>query len=414
MKRLLLLFVCLCVIVGLCFCSLKPFEPYPDIQYEHNTKPSETTGNAYVHNTLSEQNAVDLTEPSTQIKTEAVNYDVICEKYGAVGVQVAIIKNGKLWGTYEYGIARKEGEVPVTADTKFRVASLSKLVTDIVFMRLCEEGSVDLDADISSYLGFKVRNPNHPESVITPAMLMSHTSSIIDSQDFLSSRLNGSSERIENLLARSDSFSYSKPGEEFSYSNFSVALIGCICEKATGKAFDALAHEYIFKPMSIDASYLASNLQNQSLLAELYGMGGYSVEQQMSQTAHSELGQTHHLVQGNLTISAKDYINIAAMLSNGGVAADGTRLLSKESVDKMLSDPVGFGFTKNEGLVENKVFCTHTGSNFGMFSSYAIDPESGLGVVVLSTGTSGTKNNPAGLYDVCYDIIKTTIDSQMQ
>jgi hypothetical protein len=49
-----------------------------------------------------------------------------------------------------------------------------------------------------------------------------------------------------------------------------------------------------------------------------------------------------------------------------------------------------------------------------MFSSYAIDPEGGFGVVVLSTGTSGTKNNPAGLYDICYDIIKTTIDSQMQ
>lgn len=414
MKRLLLLFVCLCVIVGLCSCSLKPFEPYPDTQYEHNTIPSETTENAYVHNTLPEQSAVDLTETPTQIKTEDINYHVICEKYGAVGVQVAVIKNGKLWGTYEYGIARKEGNVSVTQDTKFRIASLSKLVTDIVFMRLCEDGAVDLNADISNYLGFKVRNPRHPESVITPAMLMSHTSSIIDSQKFLSSRLSGSSERIENLLGRNDSFSSSKPGAEFSYSNFSVALIGSICEKATGKAFDALAHDYVFTPMGIDASYLASNLQNQSLLAELYGMGGYSIEQQMSQKSHSELGQTHHLVQGNLTISAKDYISIAAVLSNGGVAADGTRLLSKESVDKMLSDPVGFGFTKNEGLVENKVFCTHTGSNFGMFSSYAIDPEGGFGVVVLSTGTSGTKNNPAGLYDICYDIIKTTIDSQMQ
>ena len=77
MKRLLLLFVCLCVIVGLCSCSLKPFEPYPDIQYEHNTIPSETTENAYVHNTLPEQSAVDLTETPTQIKTEDINYDVI-------------------------------------------------------------------------------------------------------------------------------------------------------------------------------------------------------------------------------------------------------------------------------------------------------------------------------------------------
>lgn len=411
MKRILTLFVCLCIIVGFSSCSLKPFEPYPEISNEYSTSTCETTEKVYIHNTLPEETLVELKDNTTPLKTD---YDAICEKYDATGVQVAVIKDGRLFNTYEYGIARKEGEIPVISDTKFRIASLSKLVTDIVFMRLCEEGKVDLNADISNYLGFKVRNPRHPESVITPAMLMSHTSSIIDSQKFLSSRLDGSSERIENLLARNDSFSSTKPGAEFSYSNFSVALIGSICEKVTGKTFDTLAHEYIFNPMGIDASYLASNLKNQSLLGELYGMGGYSVEQQMSQKAHSELGQTHHLVQGNLTISAKDYINIAAVLCNGGVSADGTRLLSKESVDKMLSDPVGFGFTKNESIVENRVFCTHTGSNFGMFSSYAIDPESGLGVVVLSTGTSGTKNNPAGLYDVCYDIIKATIDSEMQ
>ncbi len=410
MKRILSLLICLCTIVGLSSCSLKPFEPYPEISNEYGTSTCETTEKVYVHNTLPEETRVELKDNITLLKTD---YDVICEKYDATGVQVAVIKDGRLWGTYEYGLARKDGNVPVTEDTKFRIASLSKLVTDIVFMRLCEDGTVDLNGDISNYLGFKVRNPKHPDSVITPAMLMSHTSSIIDSEKFLSSRLSGSSERIENLLARGDSFSSSTPGAEFSYSNFSVALIGSICEKTTGKAFDALAHEYIFNPMGIDASYLASDLKNQSLLGELYGMGGYSVEQQMSQKAHSELGQTHHLVQGNLTISAKDYIKIASVLCNGGVSADGTRLLSKESVHKMLSDPVGFGFTKNGSLTENKVFCTHTGSNFGMFSSYAIDPESGLGVVVLSTGTSGTKNNPAGLYDVCYDIIKSTIDSEM-
>ena len=416
MKRILSLIVCLCVIVSLSSCLRKPAEANPETSNEHNTLDFYTTEKEYVYNTLPAQStSIEQTTTDFNHNNELsdAEYDRICGKYDATGVQVAVIKNGKMFDTYEYGVARKDGNIPVTADTKYRVASLSKLVTDIVFMRLCEEGVLDLNADISNYLGFKVRNPRYPESVITPAMLMSHTSSIVDSQKFLSSRLSGSSERIENLLGRNDSYSSSKPGAEFSYSNFSVALIGCICEKATGKSFDALAQEYIFTPMGIDASYLASNLKNLSLLGELYGAGGYSVEQQTAQKAHSELGQTHHLVQGNLTISAKDYINIAAVLCNGGVATDGTRLLSKESVDKMLSDPVGFGFEKNENIAENRVFCTHTGSNFGMFSSYAIDPESGLGVVVLSSGAPGTKNNSAGLYDICYDIIKITVDSQI-
>ena len=259
MKRFLSLIVCLCVIVSLSSCLRKPAEANPETSNEHNTLDFYTTEKEYVYNTLPAQStSIEQTTTDFNHNNELsdAEYDRICGKYDATGVQVAVIKNGKMFDTYEYGVARKDGNIPVTADTKYRVASLSKLVTDIVFMRLCEDGLLDLNADISNYLGFKVRNPRYPESVITPAMLMSHTSSIVDSQKFLSSRLSSSSERIENLLERNDSYSYSKPGTEFSYSNFSVALIGSICEKTTGKAFDTLAHEYIFNPMGIDASYL--------------------------------------------------------------------------------------------------------------------------------------------------------------
>lgn len=398
MKKYSFILILLCITLVLSSC-IYDFPTPPELT-EHNTiqpetLPEETTEE--IQTLFSETEGFSITRG---------NLDSISSSYSATGVQAAVIKDGKLYGTYEYGIAEKSENRPVTADTKFRVASLSKLVTDIVFLRLCEEGLVSQTGDISDYLGFTVRNPYYPDTVITPAMLMSHTGSIIDTQRFLNSRLSGSSETIEALLSSSSSFSGSRPGTSYVYSNFSVALIGSICEKVTHMPFDDIARKYIFDPAGIDASYLASNLKDTSLLGALYGSGGYSLSQQLNEKAQSEPGRTHHLVQGNLTISAKDYITIAAILCNGGVTANGVQLLSEESVAAILNDTVGFGHVKNSHVIDGRILCTHTGSNFGMFAAFAIDPETGNGAAVLTSGAPGTKYNSADIYDICLDIIR--------
>ncbi|MBR2876293.1 MAG: beta-lactamase family protein [Clostridia bacterium] len=402
MKRTSYLIILLCFVIAFSSCNLVKNKKNTQEAFDNETTLTVTTTEkeSATEKTLPLLNETPEFEP---LKTEVDN---ICNNYGATAVQAAVIKGGKLYCTYEFGTAQKEPLKAVIPDTKFRIASLSKLVTDIVFMRLCEEGLADLNGDISTYLGFTVRNPHYPEKIITPAMLMSHMSSIIDSSQFLNSRLNGSDTAIETLLSSNSSYSYSEPGANYSYSNFSVALIGCICEKITNESFEKLADKYVFTPLDIDAGYTASDLKNPELLAALYGSGGYTIEQQMAESFHSQLGQTHHLVQGNLTISAKDYINIAAVLCNDGLSADGIRLLKKSSTDKILNDSVGFGHVKNSYVIENKTLCTHTGSNFGMFSAFAIDPETGNGVVVLTSGASGTKNNSANIYDICLDVIQ--------
>ena len=65
-------------------------------------------------------------------------------------------------------------------DHKMRVASISKLVVAIGVMRLVEQEKADLDADVSGYLGWTLRNPNHPTQIITLRQLLSHTSSVRD------------------------------------------------------------------------------------------------------------------------------------------------------------------------------------------------------------------------------------------
>lgn len=66
----------------------------------------------------------------------------------------------------------------VNANTKYRIASVSKTITGILVMQLKEQGRLDIDKDISSYMGVRVRSPKYPNAVITTRMLMTHTSAL--------------------------------------------------------------------------------------------------------------------------------------------------------------------------------------------------------------------------------------------
>ena len=67
----------------------------------------------------------------------------------------------------------------VNANTKYRIASVSKTITGILAMQLQEQGRLDIDKDISVYMGVRVRSPKYPDAVITTRMLMTHTSGVI-------------------------------------------------------------------------------------------------------------------------------------------------------------------------------------------------------------------------------------------
>ena len=83
--------------------------------------------------------------------------------------------------------------LPLALDSRYRTASISKTFAAVGAMRLVEQGKLDLDRDVSDYLGFTLRNPNYPDKAITTRMLLSHTSSTVSYthliwNDFLKSK----------------------------------------------------------------------------------------------------------------------------------------------------------------------------------------------------------------------------------
>jgi len=104
--------------------------------------------------------------------------------FNLTGLSVATVCDGKLTGTYHAGLRDIERNLPVTDDTKYRIASISKFVMTTAMMKLADSRKLDLDEDVSTYLGFLLRNPAHPDHPITVRMLLLHTSSINEGRGY--------------------------------------------------------------------------------------------------------------------------------------------------------------------------------------------------------------------------------------
>lgn len=191
-----------------------------------------------------------------QSQTKADKIDKLLSTYAEYGrfngsVLVAdqtgiLYKNG-------FGWANVEWEIPNEADTKFRLASITKQFTALLIMQLVEQGKLTLDAPITTYL------PNYPKesgSQITIHHLLTHTSGIPNYTSFPNYReVMRRSNSVDDLVRLfADSTLLFTPGARHQYSNSAYVLLGRIIERATGKPYEAALQDQIFTPLKMDDS----------------------------------------------------------------------------------------------------------------------------------------------------------------
>ncbi len=415
MKKILSVLIAVILLLTLAACTgditdtVGSAESAPPSSEEVSSEVSSDTSELQSNDTASTEDKVPSPEAEALLKSAI---EASAAKYGADAIQVAVISEGRVAATAEYGWAEKDKR-PLERDSLIRVASLSKTVVGMVAFRLIDEGKLSLDDDISKYFGVTVRNPSYPDVPITVRMLLGHTSSIKNST------YSYGLESLKRQLAGGSVFSSNRPGSRWSYTNYGFGVLGVVCEIAGGKGLTTLAREYFFEPMGIDAAFTAALLDRERL-AVIYkadGSIGYTVDEliKMGKTTQ-EPGARMVRFAGNLTISAEDYAKLMTLLVNEGMY-EGSQLLSKESVETMLTPQCTSGgierclpVWRKAGVYGLDYGYYHTGSYNGVYSLFVIDPVTNRGVVVSTTGASGGRDS-YGCYAVCGDIVGTVLQN---
>lgn len=150
-----------------------------------------------------------------------------------------------------------EGEVDretgraVEANDPVRIASISKLIMALATLRLVDEGKVDLNADVSDYLGWHLRSPNFPDAKVTLAQLLSHRSGLRDNAGYVIPL----GESLQAKLSDPEAwYADAPPGEApFEYANLGSLVVATVLEAATDERFDHIMERTIFAPLGVEA-----------------------------------------------------------------------------------------------------------------------------------------------------------------
>ena len=338
----------------------------------------------------------------------------IMDSSNAVGFSVAVVKHHKIIYTHSFGLKDIEKNIPLTDNSIFRIASISKSFTATSIMQLVEAGKLSLDDDFSKLVGFQVRNPKYPNTVITLRMIMSHTSSVNDSQGYFSLDVIDPSKNKDFAKCYTDY----EPGKGYAYCNLNFNMTGAVIEKITGQRFDLYVKQHILDPLGLYGGYCVDSL-DKSRFATLYEFNKDSNKFIAATAAYNPrseeiknhiLGVTTPIFSptGGMKISATDLAKYMIMHSQKGKYKS-VRIISENSAIQMqtkLSDEEGYGLAleTTEKLIPGEVMCGHTGSAYGLYSAMFFNAQKEFGIVVICNGVGST-------YDSGFNnVIKTAVN----
>jgi CubicO group peptidase (beta-lactamase class C family) len=267
---------------------------------------------------------------------------------------VAFDRNGEV-ASFAQGFADPQTPRPVTPDDPVRVASVSKLVVAIGVMKLVEGGKLDLDSDVSRWLGWSLRNPAFPDRPITLRMLLSHTSSVREHDDDYAIPL-GTSLQSVMQDPRNWDLKHGPGANYFAYSNMNFPIVASIIERVTGERFDIWMRRNVLEPMRLDACYNWATCSDAAVAraVEIDGPDGRPKKDDLhgkrpdcsvylKDRAPCDLtlwrpgeNGSSFSPQGGLRISMRGLARVGRMLLNGGTL-DGVRILSPQSVETLLT-----------------------------------------------------------------------------
>lgn len=328
------------------------------------------------------------------------------------GAAVSVVKDGKLFFAKGYGYADVAKGIPVDPEsTLFHIGSVGKLLTWTAVMQLVEQGKLNLDANINTYLDFRI--PDTFVQPITLKHLLTHTSgfedvlleSVVSDPNYL---VPPREWLVSHMAAR-----VRPPGEAAGYSNYNAMLAGYIVARVAGQPYDQYIQDHIFTPLGM-AHSTASSVTPPELWK--YASTGYTYQDSALHVYPEYMAQPALMPSGGQQASVNDMARFMIAHLQGGSYSDATvgeaRILKETTARQMQStlytpDPrlggTAYGFFD---LSDNGEQTLGSEGYFPpMHSQLLLLPAQNLGVFVTynSTGADGLTVQHIGFQRAFFD-----------
>ena len=277
-----------------------------------------------------------------------------------------------------FGHQDAERKMPATAETIYRVGSVSKLFTDIAVMQFAERGELDIDAPVTKYLtDFAPHNPY--ERAITLRQLMSHRSGLVRESPVGNYFDPGEPTLATTVASLNDTALVYSPDTKTKYSNAGIAVVGRVLEEQSGVPFDKQIEKAVFQPLKMThcGFFRTPEIGQQLAAGWMWTYDGRRFE-----APQFALGTSP---AGNLYASVNDLAKFLSAIFAEGKGANGA-ILKPETLQQMISTPkagdFGIGFHLQQLDGEKKI--GHGGAVYGFSTQLEALPEKKLGVAAVA------------------------------
>ncbi len=309
---------------------------------------------------------------------------------------VLVAENGKVIYKEAFGLANREWNISIRADTKFMIGSVSKPLTATLMLIQVQKGLISLDKTIEDYLPeFK----NKPAAKITIRQLLGHKSGMPNYdiiKDFFPRISRQNFTREDYIKIYMDSTLAFEPGSSYAYSSWGYFTLGYIMERVTGKSYSELMREDIFSKLQMNnsGSYFHTQIVPNRATGYDYSFGGF--------TSADFRDQSNTMGTGDLYSTVEDLFKFHLSISNH-------TLINKQLTDEMLSpgklqyNNYGFGwfnhifkYTATDSVKAN----FHLGMTDGFISFALRIPATNSFVVILCN------SSPTDFFGITKNLIK--------
>ncbi|RXI96179.1 hypothetical protein DS745_20775 [Anaerobacillus alkaliphilus] len=337
----------------------------------------------------------------------------LISKHSIPGVAIGFSHNGKLVYEKGFGYRNVENKLPVTMDTVFGIASVTKSFTCVAIMQLQEDGKLNVHDPVVKYLP-EFSTPTNDTEKMTIHHFMTHTAGLppLPSLVYANKRSLESDpsvkdypglkfadenqapidtyEQLMEFIAGLDFELLGEPGTEFSYSNDAYALLGCIVERVSGISFESYVKQYILDPAGmVNSCSLVEELEDYNDITSLYaarqtdeGVEVYEAPVWWDSPAMRPAGY--------LKSTVRDMLNYAEIFRNNGKVGD-KQILSEESVQQMIYPHFeiapgkfyGYGFMITPDY-HGATLVEHGGNLKAIASQLCMIPERGIAGMILT------------------------------